>query len=861
MSESIKIGSQIGPFRIISQIGAGGMGVVYKAEDTRLRRTVAIKFIKPAATKTPGQSVERDRMEREARTLAGLSHPNVCVLHDVGDADGSFYLVMEFLEGETLRQVMQGKPLPPRKVMDYGAAMAEGLAAAHAKGILHRDLKPENLFLTTDGQIKILDFGLARLRLSAFESSPLEAETASLLTSPGTVLGTYGYMSPEQARGGAVDSRSDIFSLGAILYEMLTGQRPFSGNSPAELISSLLRDDPLDLGELSPQAPADLVRIVNRCLEKSPEKRFQSASDLAFNLLNLKHPISSSRALPASEIPLIKARKPYQVWGSFALAALILLAGGGFWVWTRSHAAMASVTDVQPLTFDRGFISSARFALGGQTVIYSAKFNDQPMQLYTTRLGSGTARAMHIPGVLASVARDSQLAILQNCQYGFSLDTCLGTLAVESTLGETPRPLLSNVLAADWGPRGKNLAVSHFAGEYQIEYPIGHVLFRSANDLTYLRISPDGKWLAFQDSYPSSDLGRLYFISTKTGKNFAIGPSWSAQEGLVWAPDSQSVYVVAGRRNYPETIYRIFLNGKIRQQFRLEPSLRLFDFAPHGKFLLTDEFWRTSSHLQTPSGNRNISWQDWSVVTDISPLGHKVLFCECDTGAAYVLSPGSSTPEYFGLVQPLSFSPDGRWILGHGFNSSTFQLLPLGTGQARILSPGNLKINGNGSWLADGKGIIFQGRHQGKPWRLYRQKISHGLPRPVSGPVLDYLNPVPSPDGRWVMIENPKLQWEMLQLQNGAVHLLPEIPSFASVMGWSKDSRSIYFISSSMPPETIFRLNWQTHQVKNIATIQSKNTNSISKLIGIAITPDGKDIAYSHMVINSHLLLVRMAKR
>ncbi|HEV3204290.1 MAG TPA: serine/threonine-protein kinase, partial [Gemmataceae bacterium] len=279
----VSVGTKLGPYTILASLGAGGMGEVYRARDSRLGREVAIKVL----PEKYAQDADRlARFEREARAVATLEHPNILVLHDVGTEQGITYAVMELLEGETLRSQMSQSPLPWRKVLEIGTAITEGLGAAHAKGIIHRDLKPENIFLCADGRVKILDFGLARMEKTA---SPL-VETGSYEsreTDTGTVMGTVGYMAPEQVTGKAVDARTDLFALGCVLYEMLSGRRAFPGGTAAEVQAAILRDDPLPLSKSSQECPPGFERLIRHCLEKKPESRFQSARDLVFALRDL----------------------------------------------------------------------------------------------------------------------------------------------------------------------------------------------------------------------------------------------------------------------------------------------------------------------------------------------------------------------------------------------------------------------------------------------------------------------------------------------------------------------------------------------------------------------------------------------
>src|SRR5580693_4672416 len=285
-------GAKLGPYEILAPLGAGGMGEVYRARDSRLKREVAIKVLPHSL------SLDADRLrrfEQEALATAALNHPNILAVFDIGASEGSPYVVSEILEGETLRERLRSGLMPIRKALDYASQIAHGLAAAHEKGIIHRDLKPENLFLTKDGRLKILDFGLAKLTQADPGSNPSMATVTHGATEAGVVLGTAGYMSPEQVRGLTLDPRSDIFSFGAILYEMLSGKRAFHGDTPADTMSSILKEDPPELNETNRNASPAIERIVQHCLEKNPESRFHSASDIAFDLEHLSG-ISGSAA-------------------------------------------------------------------------------------------------------------------------------------------------------------------------------------------------------------------------------------------------------------------------------------------------------------------------------------------------------------------------------------------------------------------------------------------------------------------------------------------------------------------------------------------------------------------------------------
>ncbi|HXM79850.1 MAG TPA: serine/threonine-protein kinase, partial [Thermoanaerobaculia bacterium] len=297
---AIAPGTRLGPYEILVPIGAGGMGEVYRAKDPRLGREVAIKVL-PASFSFDPERLRR--FEQEARAAGLLNHPNITAVYDIGTENQAPYVVTELLEGETLRGALAGGRLSARKAVDYALQIAHGLAAAHEKGIVHRDLKPENLFVTKDGRVKILDFGLAKLTHTEEGSGVTNLPTATAGTEPGVVLGTLGYMSPEQVRGRPADARSDIFSFGAILYEMLSGKRAFHGDSAADTMSAILREDPPELSVTNQNISPGLDRIVRHCLEKNPEQRFHSAHDLAFDLETLSG-VSAPRSAAAGAAPV-----------------------------------------------------------------------------------------------------------------------------------------------------------------------------------------------------------------------------------------------------------------------------------------------------------------------------------------------------------------------------------------------------------------------------------------------------------------------------------------------------------------------------------------------------------------------------
>ena len=434
-------GTKLGPYVIHAAIGAGGMGEVYRAHDTRLKRDVAIKIL-PASF-----SADPDRLQRfaqESRAAAALNHPNILSIYDIGEDRGRPYVVSELLEGESLRERLRPGALSSRKAIDYAQQIAKGLAAAHEKGIVHRDLKPENLFITSDGRAKILDFGLAKFTHPEANVSD-EAPTLQVATEAGTVMGTAGYMSPEQVRGKPTDSRSDIFSFGAILYEMLSGKRAFHGDSAADTMSAILKEEPADLSETNRNVSPALERIVRHCLEKSPAERFQSARDVAFNLEALTDASISSRA-GIQVLPEQKSRP----WLMPLIATLLILASwAGIYRFAQRGVARSNPA-FHEVTFRNGIIWDARFAPDGQTIVYGAAWDGAQQEIFSSRFDSTDSRAIGLPNSqILSISSKGEMAVsLHPVNSGPFAQA--GTLARVPLAGGAPREVVDNV----FGPTG-----------------------------------------------------------------------------------------------------------------------------------------------------------------------------------------------------------------------------------------------------------------------------------------------------------------------------------------------------------------------------------------------------------------------
>jgi serine/threonine protein kinase len=469
-------GTKLGPYEIQSSLGAGGMGEVYRAVDTRLGRIVAIKILPESFAK----DTERlQRFEHEARLLSALNHSNLLTIFDVGSQNGIEYLVSEFLEGQTLRDCLNHGALLQRRAIDYAMQIASGLSAAHNKAIVHRDLKPENIFVTRDERVKILDFGLAK-QIRVTEAADGATLTGPMPTASGTIVGTVGYMSPEQVRAQPTDHRSDIFSFGAILYEMLSGRRAFRGDSSVETMNAILRAEPPELCGNGLQVNPGLERIVRRCLEKSPERRFQSASDLAFAIEALSG--TSSSITPQGRTNESPSRR---IWiPALAVVAAVLVGAGAGLLFSGLHHTKTSGLGnalFEQLNFQPETVFNARYAPDGETVLYSAAREGNIPDLFIHRPDYPAPQTVDLHDVrLLSVSSKGEVAILTDAVY-LAQRQFRGTLSAVAIGGGAPRQILQDVREADWCPDGSKLAViREMDGRDRLEFPIGRVLYTSS---------------------------------------------------------------------------------------------------------------------------------------------------------------------------------------------------------------------------------------------------------------------------------------------------------------------------------------------------------------------------------------------
>src|SRR5437870_4818511 len=610
-------GDTLGGYRVWDWVGRGGMGEVYRARDTRLKRDVAIKVLPQAF------AADRERLrrfEQETRSAAALNHPNIISVHDMGTVDGSPYIVSELLDGQNLREVLRQGAVPARKALDYAVQAARGLAAAHDIGIVHRDLKPENLFITKDGQLKILDFGLAKLTRSDQLAPDSSSGDARPQTEAGRVFGTVGYMSPEQVRGQGADHRSDIFSFGSILYELFSGKRAFSGDSPADTMSAILHQDPPELTRATPPVNPAVDHTIRHCLEKNPLERYQSAHDLAFHLQVAAEGLFPKAEASPADHSLFRHR-----WVLPLVIALVLVAASLPFL-TFRLLAKHEIPAYKRLTFRSGSVGTARFSSDGRTIIYGAAWEGNPSEIFVSRVDSSEARPLGIgPSELLSVSRNGELAVLLRPR--FNPVQAFGTLATVPLEGGTPREIAENVTSADWAPDGSGLAIVR--AYKKLEYPIGKVLFQSAGLLSHPRFSPDGKSIAFIDHPPATTIGSLVICDTK-GKARILASGFASANGVAWAPDGRVIWFSGVRGGIEQQLLAVSREGKERLVTREIGSITVHDVAQDGRVLFTRDDFRTGMKVLVPHSTeeRDLSWFDVSVMGAISADGEMVAFSE-----------------------------------------------------------------------------------------------------------------------------------------------------------------------------------------------------------------------------------------
>lgn len=854
-------GTQFGPYEILDLLGTGGMGEVYHARDHRLGRTVAIKILLAAREASPAQL---ERFRREARSIGRLSHPHICTLHDVGEQDGVPYLVMEYLDGETLAERLERGPIPIERARLYAVQIAEALGALHERDVIHRDLKPSNVMLTAGGA-KLLDFGLAKLRDGEYAEAVTEPTKSLSLTDPGSIVGTLPYMAPEQIEGQDVDTRTDIFSFGVVFYEMIAGRRPFTGETRAALMAAIVGAEPPSLQTIEPLVTRALERLIRRCLAKRNDDRWQTARDLAAELKG----ISEQAPEPATTVHApVRVRRRAWIIGALVAAAG---AGGVFAGRAMVVPRPATIAEYWPATYRRGVVSSARFSPDGQSLIYSASWEGRPYRVFLGGARSGDARDLGVDGArVLSISNAGDMALLfgpQNIQRAFGTRT----LARIPMAGGARRDLLNGVVDADWIPGTNDLAVIRDPGgnrPWIVEFPIGTPVHETRAAWS-IRVSPDGNRVAFFegpavfDSVPEG----MVTVVERSGQKSTLSKGWTGL-GLAWTPTGDEIWFTGTHggvadpanttnesRGGPPWLQAVSLSGVERTVHRAPDWLVLHDISRDGQVLLARNTIRMEMACRRPSdeSERDLSWLYSSLTGAISLDGETVIFHDVLGGRTPSGNPtvfrrnldGSpAIPLGEGLARALS--PDKKWVLAQ--LQDDLVLLPMGAGANVTLPKGGLRRVAGGAWL-DATRIVFLGIPDDNQPRGYVQEIPDGAPRAITPPgvVLAFRAAVHDNSSVLGQLEG---QWRLYPTAGGEPTPVRALSSNDVPVQWSDDGRFMYAMESVSPPgrpsRDVYRVElatgkrvlWKTLGPRDAVGVEATAAN-------IAIAPNGQSYCYS----------------
>ena len=896
-------GTQLGPYTILSLIGAGAMGEVYKARDPNLDRLVAVKILAPNLVRDSDLVA---RFEREARLVASLSHPNLLGIHDFARDGERCFSVMELLEGESLRDKLRAGALPPKRAVELMLPVLEGLAAAHAKGIIHRDIKPENIFITQDGRVKVLDFGLAK-QLPAWAGSlgsqshppthPPSGMASTQATEMGMILGTVGYMAPEQVLGEPADHRTDIFAVGVVLHELLTGQQPFRKSSDLKTMIAIMEEAPAECSNSRIGVPLALQRIVGRCLEKDPGRRFQCAKDLAYDLQNVVQPAG---AVGGPEVARLARRR--RTWLAAGAAAVLVLglAVLGSRRLGPEPAAMPLV--FRRLTFVPGTIESARFGPAGRTVFFSERVGGRAPELFVLDPGAREARGLGLPdALLMSVSANNELAFLR-ASGPVSDNFHRGILARVSTGGGAVLDLREDVAEAVWDGAGMATLALDGAQEFQLEFPTGHKLVAgnfAFNILGHIALSPDGARLAATDADSRAKASIVTFDREghKTVLYTKEGDSTGASlNGLAWGPRGE--LWVAEVQGDATTLWALSMDRRKRVLWQGAGAYQLLDVSRDGNVLLAQHQVRYGVLVQGGGERpREVSVRGGTQAAGLTPDGRSLLLLESPAmlggtsrDEIYVRPAAGGPALKLGMGNPQTISDDGRWVqvdtgaldlkdidpawvealVAAGLEprkvadakvrGGYLLFVPNGLGRPfAVALPKGCDNPGSAYFLPDGQHLVANTNVNGDyGWVVLDRR--GGEPRRLTRPGLgvEFVGTHPlSPDGTRLVVTGGGADWFIQPIPGGNPEPIRGLRPGELVLGWTADAKALFLRSKwdGLPLE-ITRLDLATGARRPVQSFMPPDPVGHIVSLGVYLNPTAEAFAFTYGKKLSELYLL-----
>ncbi len=840
------------------------MGVVYKAEDSKLERTVALKFLSPHLL---GNEDVRKRFAREAKAAAALDHSNVCTVYEIDEADGKTFIAMALVEGESLDQKIARGPLKLEEALRIGQQIATGLEAAHKRGVVHRDVKPENVIVGDDGHVTVMDFGLAQLA------------DASRLTRTDETIGTTSYMSPEQTQGSGADHRTDLWALGVVLYEMVTGQQPFQGDYGQAIMYSILNEEPEPITALRTGVPMEVEWIVNKCLAKAADKRYQSAGEVLVDLSAQSKRIESGQsavlkaavgqAQPAPG-PASKLKRPTAVFLA-ALAALVVLAAA-FVAGTNFTSEEPTFPTFTRLTFRPGTVTSARFAPDGNTIVYSAAWEGGRRELFTKRPGSPESRSLNIQDVdIMAISKTGEMVLALRpprnllASFGSPDISVPATLLQASLAGGAPREVLRDVLFAGFAPDGQLGVARMIDRRVRVELPVGKVLYETPDHVSSFRVSPrDGQIALSERPFGYGGEWQIATIDRDGGK-IVLGTRASGDNlNLVWSPDGGAVWYDEGWMA-GDTIRALTPSGAESIVHRGPVALRLLDVSEGRRALVSRVNWRCGINCLAPGqkAERDLSWFDASEVDDITSDGETILITEFGEGGGigrwgvYLRKTSGEPAVRLGDGQAFALSSDGKMALTMSLGSPPeVVLLPTGTGEPIRIRNDDITNYEAMDWMPDGRQFVFAGSASGQGVRCYIQDVDGGEPRPITPEGYRFFigQKAVSPSGEWLAAEADGPP-SMFPIEGGEEREIPGVEPGDNFAAWSADGRSI-FLGSLEVPQRVYRVDIATGKRSLWKALAPADTVGVLDIWSVQISADEQSYCYSFGRHISDLYLV-----